>query len=555
MKSSLPLKSLPRPHLEWFRRRWQMPEDALPAIEALLASELSGGTAVLVEKFPANWGSAVQLSSATEAPGETPLILHETPAGSFLQSRTLFEAEQTVAQRLVSLAQSSPVTSADLESHLADLFPQTSGENLQVAATRLATTQNLAIITGGPGTGKTYTLARILAVLATHPDFTPAKIRLAAPTGKAAQRMKEAIGEAVQNLPENLASQVLSDVAESCSTLHSLLGYNPSTGRCREQALPKGVTVILDECSMIDLAMWATLLRLLPDDARLILLGDPCQLESVGQGAVLAELTATPLLAAHRVHLTESHRFRDCPGLQHLAAAMLEGDADRAVELLESARDQENGGLLWLPKIPEQVEAFPAFFLEALARITLASTPEVALEALTQACLLTAHRESSVGSLAWSQKIENLLRQQSGARFFPIIINRNDASTGLKNGTLGVLEKPHNASNNLALSSTQEAKAHFFVGGLRQEFSVARLPEFSSAGAITIHRSQGSEYDRVMVLLPRGESPLSTRELLYTAITRAKKLVAVCGDLADIHAAVQNKARRCTMLQSFFTKN
>jgi len=217
---------------------------------------------------------------------------------------------------------------------------------MQIKAVDVALQKKLALITGGPGTGKTHTLVRLLTMLIEQ-GIGASRIRMAAPTGKASDRMKKAVGESLGNLPSDFQQHIdaLRSVANRSSTLHSLLGYNPSTGLCKfneSNPLPCDV-LIIDECSMVDVLLWRALLRATPADARLILVGDPNQLESVGRGNVLAELVRvarnedSPLHGAW-VHLTEARRFKDRPGILALATALENLDAERAVKLLSAAR-------------------------------------------------------------------------------------------------------------------------------------------------------------------------------------------------------------------------
>lgn len=535
------------PEIRWLMEKWGLPEAACESVAAWLAAEAQGDTACPLARPVSSWGHAAAPAGETS---DSPLVLVEHAGTTFLQSRLVHETEREIARRLLALAaDSSPLPHAAPAPE--SLFPGAQPTDPQVEAARTALERHLAIITGGPGTGKTYTLARILALFVSA-GLTG--IRLAAPSGKAADRMKSAVTQSLDGLPESFAAtrDALLRAAETSATLHALLGYFPDSGSCRygpENPLPCDV-LIVDECSMVDVHLWRALLEALPDGARLVLLGDPNQLASVGQGDVFAGIvraaaaTDSPLHAV-RVHLTEARRFRDRPAILAFARALETSDAAAARALLEDVRGSEGrDGLAWLEASGGALPCseFPAPVLDALGHVACADSPAAALDALARVCVLTAQRNFFVGSLAMSRQIDAHFQHREGTRNHPVIINRNDPETRLRNGTVGVL---HTAPD-----GTRRA---FFPGadGTLAEFPTSRLPDFSPAWAITIHRSQGSEYDNVLVILPREESPMATRELLYTAITRARRNVFVAGDLASAEKAARTPSARRTLLEAF----
>lgn len=535
------------PDIEWLQRKWGLPARAVKPVQDLLREELDGSTACVIAETITDWGNAV-----AGVDGSTPLVIIENAGKQYLQSRRLCAAERDVAARILGMAGKEIPLPAAI-GQLSELFPDAAKSDLQSAAARVAMTRQLTMITGGPGTGKTYTLARILALLVAS-GISPSSIRLAAPTGKASDRMKTAISDSLAGLPEDFQKHAdsLARIADSSSTLHKLLRYNPQTGRSSfdaRQPLPCGV-LIVDECSMVDVLLWRAVIQALPGDCRLILLGDPNQLESVGQGSVFAELAraadeeGSPLGLAH-VHLTEARRFKDRPDILAFARALEESDADAAAKLLEDSRGSDaSRGLAWLenPGAAFPCASFPKPVLDALETVALAESPEKAIAALGKICILTAQREFFVGAKAVSAGIDQHFLSRTGVRNQPVIINHNDPETGLRNGTVGVI---HTAPDG-------KRKAWFQAGdGKLKDVAVAKLPDFSPAWAITIHRSQGSEYDDVLVILPREESPMATRELLYTAITRAKHHVYVAGDLGSVRKAATTSSARCTLLATF----
>lgn len=535
-----------RPEIQWLIDRWEFPSEAASAVESLLEAEGKGSTAQAMEN-PVDLGRA---ASAPEEDARTPLVVVRHDGRDHLQSRRFFEAEQTIARKLVSLA-SAAAEHCDNE-HLDALFPGAAADDRQKLAARTALRKRLTVMTGGPGTGKTYTVARILALLAAR-GIEPADIALAAPTGKAADRMRASVDASLESLPDGfpVARGELSRIAATSRTLHSLLGHRPDEGRCQfnhANRLPCRVLVV-DECSMIDVFLWRAMLEALPDEAKLVLVGDPDQLESVGTGDVFAEITRAAAsgsgpLAGTWVQLTEARRFKDCPDIAELAAAIRGNDAATASALLQQRRGTDaKRGVAWIDAEDGGVEPakFPESVKKSLLAVAGAGAPEEALERLQAICVLTAQRRFFVGARATGEKIERWLRSHGEVANQAVIIDVNDRATGLRNGTVGVIRKAEDGSRRFYTRS---------ASGELKSYALAQLPEHSPAWAITIHRSQGSEYDDVLVVLPREESPLATRELLYTAITRAKKRVTVVGSLDSVKTAVDTKSKRTTLLAS-----
>ncbi|MCS7009505.1 MAG: AAA family ATPase, partial [Chthoniobacterales bacterium] len=388
-----------------------------------MQAEASGSTAYEVE-LPEKGREWLEERQQTLA-GSFPIVLKTTGGRTFLQSRVLHEMECSVVEKLLKLSKQS----AGQGSNFQGLLGESSLNGQQRKAVEHALTHCLTIVTGGPGTGKTYTLARILAVFSKQADFKPTRIRLAAPTGKAAQRMKEALLVCAEGLPEQFDRGKIRALAESCSTIHALLGYNRGTGGFRSQPFDDGTVLVLDECSMVDLPLWWALLGLMPENGRLILIGDPHQLESVGQGAVFAEVASADALRAHVIELKESHRFKDCPKLKELAEAMREGNAEKVSRVLGSVLENSQNStadsdLLWRRRWPRGADDFPEFVKEKWQGIACAEDAQEALARLSGLCLLTAHREGSVGAEVLSLRIQQHFRALKGARFFPIIINK-----------------------------------------------------------------------------------------------------------------------------------
>lgn len=533
------------PHIRWLHERWELPHDAEIHVRGLFEAEAKGGTAFPLADQSGKWGKAALYA---DAEGVSPLVLVPGEGQVFLQSRRLFAAENLIARKLHALANAgNEAVDTDL---LYALFSNADPFDAQRTAAGLAAGRRLAIITGGPGTGKTYTLARALALLVAQGEDIR-RIKLAAPTGKAADRMKSSITASVAALPPDFpaSSGDLLAVASTSTTLHRLLGCDPRSGRCRFHAgnpLPCSVLVV-DECSMIDVFVWRALLEALPGDARLILVGDPFQLESIGMGRIFRELAqhagrGKGPLSRSLVELTAPHRFKDRPAIGELAGAIRRGDGPAVLTLLQNSHNAEDSrGVTFLPADVHQlgVSHLPVSILEKLQSVASAEHPRDALALLSGVCVLTAHRHFDGGADALGARIEKYMSSLSTTRNHPVIIDRNDPATGLRNGAVGVISKAPGG----------ERRA-WFPGpdGNPREFATARLPAHSPAWAVTIHRSQGSEYDDVLVVLPRGDSPLATRELLYTAITRARKNLHIHGHPDAILRAVAADSRRTTLL-------
>lgn len=436
------------------------------------------------------------------------------------------------------------------------------GAERQLAAVASSLDRRLTVLVGGPGTGKTTTVAALVASLVERAGtadagHVPISIALAAPTGKAAARLGEAFREAAARLPERVATG-LGEVG--ATTIHRLLGSGSrsasgSRSRFRHHGgrpLPHDV-VIVDEASMISLPLMARLLDAVRPDARLVVVGDPGQLASVEAGAVLGDIVAaaapgTPLAGCVTV-LEHSRRFPPGSPIARLAEAVRSGDPDAVIAVLSAAPDDADtatAGLRWIAE-PVGSDAAQAVVharvvpaaLEAV-RSAQSGDAEGALAALARVRVLCAHRTGPSGIERWNRRIESWLEAPAD-RWYPgrpVLVTANDHRNRLYNGDLGVVVA-HEGRRTVAFDD---------VGGARL-IGPSRLEAVETTHAMTIHKSQGSEFDHVVVLLPAADSRLATRELLYTAITRARSSVTVVGEPDAVRAAVERRTERASRLR------
>ena len=424
------------------------------------------------------------------------------------------------------------------------LFPP--GYSEQRAAAEIALSQAVTVLTGGPGTGKTTTVARLLALLVEQAELAGLprpRIALGAPTGKAAARLAEAVAAEVEKLDAVDRARL---TGLRATTLHRLLGPRPDTSvrfkHNRGNRLPHDV-IVVDETSMVSLTMMARLLEAVRPDTRLILVGDPDQLASVEAGAVLADLVEG-LTARDDVRvaaLRTRHRFGESIGA--LAEAIRTGDADRAVQLLDAGSEHVE----WISS-DRPTDRLREVLIPHALRVREAAVlgdSELALATLDEHRLLCAHRQGPYGASHWNRQVQRWLSEETGqppsVEWYagrPLLVTANDYGLRIYNGDTGVV-----------VAGRDGLRAVIAGAAGPLDFATSRLAEIETMHAMTIHKSQGSQADEVTVLMPPEDSRLLTRELFYTAVTRAKVKVRVVGTEAEVRAALDRRAVRASGLR------
>ncbi|MEG0195129.1 MAG: exodeoxyribonuclease V subunit alpha [Stenotrophomonas sp.] len=501
---------------------------------------------------------------------EAPLVLEN----GLLYLRRYREYERQLAVGLQRIGR-HPLPAQDMAALaplFARLFPQaTAGEDHQARAAGVTLRHPLALVTGGPGTGKTTTIARLLLLLAAqalHAGLPAPKVALAAPTGRAAERMAESLRLAVQRLhEEGLDPALCTALPTAGSTLHRLLGVIPDSPRFRHHAdnpLPMDV-VVVDEASMIDLPMMAKLVDAIASGTRLILLGDPDQLPSVEAGDVLSAILrasgdgigtraddaqalhgllapatlqpqASPrAFAGRRVQLQRGYRQSDSLGLAPLADAVRAGDSATALQLLRSGA---LAGVRFHDGEADPLRAQREHLLGHWRALADAPDPVLALQQASRLRVLTALREGPQGARGLNSRIEQLLAGSTPGYFQGrlLLVTENSYRHRLFNGDIGI-----------CLRDGSGAMVAWFPGETLEHpraFHPAALPAHESAFAMTVHKAQGSEFDEVWLQLPRQDSRVLSRELVYTGLTRARQHLHVAGSADVLEAALKRHASR-----------
>ncbi|MDR2924679.1 MAG: exodeoxyribonuclease V subunit alpha [Azoarcus sp.] len=548
-------------------------------LDALSNVSVADAKRILLES-----GMAAEMGASCRALPATafPLVIDQ----GRLYLRAFFDLESSLFRALTTLAVPLPVDAAALDAARATLgtaFPPREGVDWQKAAAALALTRRLTIISGGPGTGKTTTVAALIGcLLELEPEL---RIGLAAPTGKAAARLREALGERTRHLRESVRVRLPAEAY----TLHRLLGASATPGRFRHHAgNPLALDlVVVDEASMLDLALAARLFDALPPQARLVLLGDKDQLSAVEAGAVFGELSSGWRFGADEsarlakladapekvllqgagseaalpdsvVWLQESYRFRDDSGIGRLARNINAGDgaaalgwmrahADPEVEWIEDETGSSSSDAPLSAAVLAAMEKGYAAYFSAFRDIRADEPTDARFNRLFDAFgrfrVLVAVHQGRHGLMAVNAHLEQHARTEVGSgaasgAFWagrPVIVLKNDPVTRLFNGDIGLCLPWQDG----ALMAVFPASG----GGVRA-IPPHRLPEHDTAFALTVHKSQGSEFSEVLLLLPSQTVRVLSRELLYTGVTRAARRVSIAGSAAVFEAGCATRSVR-----------
>ena len=486
-----------------------------------------------VEDWAAKVGAWTEVVRRPDEDRRAVLVLD----GTGLYMERTWGHEQGIAEALVSRAAASARMSEKNARNLARQRWKEPSDQRQAA--ELAIRSSLTVITGGPGTGKTTMVASLLGLLGVEALSEGRRLRalLLAPTGKAQERLGQSVRENLQD-PKWAPQHGAARVDLECMTLHKGLGSMGLKRQFRHgpDHPIRADVVVLDEASMVDAGMMARLLAAVPSSARLILLGDPSQLQAVDYGSVLGDICeAIGPVGDCVARLTQSFRTGAESRIRVLDAAIRKGDSAGALELFEGDVDEVvRLGRSWQPAIRERLVA-------TWAEVRDADSPAAALKAQRGLGLLCAHRSGHRGVSGLNEAAETWL-QQAGLidprepwyEGRPVMVLRNDKGVDLRNGQVGLVH----------------GGQVWFDPDNPRALTPGMLPEHTTCFAMTVHKSQGSEFDEVFVVLPTKTTQLTTRQLLYTAVTRAKVKVTVVGPKEVVAEAVATEARRMSGLPS-----
>ncbi len=538
------------------------------------------------------WRDKLAKSPVVGKPGDyRPLILDKEDR-LYLYRYWIYEKRLSDSIKNRIMEDVSEINWIGLKESLRRLFSKDGGEgtNWQTVASVTAALKKFCVISGGPGTGKTFIVAKILAIFLEQAEGKRLRIFLSAPTGKAAARLKESMQTAKQTLQCN--EKIRSAIPEEAFTLHRMLKSIPDSPYFHynsENPLPADI-VVIDEASMVDLALMSKLVEATPMDARIILIGDKDQLASVDAGSVLGdicnrneihrfskkhcsiikELTGEKIEISNCgsfpknriqdaiVELKQSFRFPKGSAIGRFSQAVKNGDADRAIELLQNA---DRPTIKWKKiRSPKDLHrALGEVAVKHYAKPFQTDDPSLALDYFNRFKILCAVKKGPLGVEAINKSIEQILEREGFInaetradniyyKGQPILITRNDYNHDLFNGDMGVIMPVEGAyDHELNL---------FFPGTLTgtKRLPLYQLPPNETAYAMTVHKSQGSEFDDVVLVLPDQDFPVLTRELLYTAVTRARRNVLIWGSEPILRNTISRKIERTSGLRDALWK-
>jgi len=529
------------------------------------------------------WIERLRASDVVGSPGEFKPMILDVGKRLYLYRHWEYETKLFESIRQRSSGISSGIDKSLLADSLTRLFPDHGSKDpdLQKIALLSVLIHNFCVISGGPGTGKTTAVTRIIATLLEQADKTAPRILLAAPTGKAASRLTESIKKNVKTI--HCSECIKNSIPTDASTIHRLLKPIPGSPYFKynaENLLPADL-VIIDEVSMADVALMSKLFQAIPLDAKIILLGDKDQLASVEAGSVLGDICGSDAIDAFSIDfckkieeltdrkfpilttdalkrkglsdnvvvLTKNYRFVENSGIEKLSRAVKSGNAPKALALLGDPECPEIG---WESNFLQEgiKKLLHDEILNAYKGCFAVDHPREALAYLNRFQILCAVNTGRWGVFEINRFAEQVLEQEhlipGGQKWYkgmPIMITRNNYDLDLYNGDTGIIMPDP--------GSKQKDLYAFFpdgTGGLKQ-ISPYRLPDHEKTYAITIHKSQGSEFERTFILLPDRDYPLLTRELIYTGLTRASETVKIAGNETVFSKAIHRKTERISGLR------
>jgi exodeoxyribonuclease V alpha subunit len=513
------------------------------------------------DELKREWIAALRKSELVSSGGEMqPLVLEEER----LYLHRFWKYEEELADWMKAKSANVQEITEDAKKALQlllapskDLFET----NWQQLAVVLSFLKDLIIISGGPGTGKTYTVLNIIAaqMLAHHGDRF--RIALAAPTGKAARRLVDSIKDGKKNLSGQVSSQL--EITEEALTVHKLLGadFQGSSFKFNEQNKLPYDMIVIDEASMLDLTMWVRLIRAVRPNTKLVVLGDKDQLASVEAGSILGDICggentfsseisalvanitgmqipSTQTTASINdcvIFLTKSYRFGENSGIQKLAKAINESDVEAAMEVLQDPNYED---VKWVKPTPEEIEKIVNEYAVDHHTWYSGKSIEERLSASHQKKILCALRRSKQGIEELNRIAEKKIRRKIGVlssqEWYPgriIMATRNNNILKVRNGEIGIFQP-------------EETRYIEFESTEMNKIPIKRLADYEAAYAITIHKSQGSEFNDVAILLSNEENPLLSKEILYTSVTRARESTLICASEDIIRKTIQKNVWR-----------